>query len=1066
MRIDELHVYGFGQLQDVSLRFHSGLNVVEGLNEAGKTTLMAFLRGVLFGFVGRRHPELRYEPAHGGEFGGALVLTDAAGQKYRIERIYRKKVAGDVTVQLPDGGKAGEPFLHQLLGQVNEKVFNNIFAFGLSELQQIDTLHEDDMNHFIYTAGTGDSHAIREAQKVLLDGQLSLFRPQGRKSSINVKFQQLREAKRDLNQLKEAHRQYGSLVAERDEWDRQLAREEREAEALRKQLIGKEKLRDHYDEYTRYILLQDRLATLPAIDHFPEDGVVRLDAFNEKIHERKAELKGLIERQERLEEQQQLPPDNERLLACQLDIEDVRDHLATYREHKQETERCRLDIRREEERLAGIFRQLGTSWDENRVVAFDTSLTSKRTVRAFDAALEDLRAASSLAKNERDKAHRDVQQRESDKREWQAHQVERPTKSEASLAEERSALTRVRHLEQRLLTLEHRLALLQEKIKNIEASETAFVRTKNPKKNPFWKWALLGLTIVLPLASWLGGQPLYAVLTLILLAGITVREFIKKEDIVVSYEEVLDDLAQKKEAAAKEQSDLQAEVTDVRSQVADMRRRFAQEGVPLHEWEQQWEREQAHFHRWQRWHEQYAESERAWREAQSFYAQADERWQQLQKEYDEKRQQWKQWLEENQLLETMDGDDTLYTPKLVLELMREIELAKETVRRVEELVSERQKHEQFLTDYLGKLKKILANTETAIKTDDAEFQVRELNRLLEVAKEESRRQQHIRAQLEEIREQRHFVEHRLHLLNKERSRLLREGGAADEEQFRLRMKQYRERKQLEQERTLLVRSLSRLSRKLYGSDHLDCLLSEMAQTSKAEIEEEWHALHEKWETLRRQLEEGRNKRATLNVKIEALTSGDELSEHQQHYEQLVSDVRQEAKQWATYAIAQHFLQGTIHLYEQEKQPGVLRQASRFLHVLTDGRYTRVLAPLGKQTIEVERHDKKRFPPAFLSRGTVEQLYLAIRFALAEEYTQQALLPLILDDIFVNFDPVRTRAAARTLQVIAGTRQIFFFTCHDHIVRLFEEEHIPHKRITLTPPTPVHREFETSIPGRK
>ena len=124
MRIEEIHVYGFGQLRDVSYRFHEGLNVVEGLNEAGKTTLMAFIRGVLFGFASRRHPELRYEPAEGGKFGGMLALMDEDGALYRVERIFRQKVAGDVTVHLPDGSTAGEAFLNELFGKMNEKVFS------------------------------------------------------------------------------------------------------------------------------------------------------------------------------------------------------------------------------------------------------------------------------------------------------------------------------------------------------------------------------------------------------------------------------------------------------------------------------------------------------------------------------------------------------------------------------------------------------------------------------------------------------------------------------------------------------------------------------------------------------------------------------------------------------------------------------------------------------------------------------------------------------------------------------------------------------------------------------
>ncbi|MDT2193260.1 hypothetical protein [Paenibacillus larvae] len=68
----------------------------------------------------------------------------------------------------------------------------------------------------------------------------------------------------------------------------------------------------------------------------------------------------------------------------------------------------------------------------------------------------------------------------------------------------------------------------------------------------------------------------------------------------------------------------------------------------------------------------------------------------------------------------------------------------------------------------------------------------------------------------------------------------------------------------------------------------------------------------------------------------------------------------------------------------------------------------------------------------MSRGTAEQLYLSMRFALADEYRNKAVLPLILDDIFVNFDPVRTRRCLGLLKILRKDRQILLFTCHSHI----------------------------------
>jgi hypothetical protein len=74
----------------------------------------------------------------------------------------------------------------------------------------------------------------------------------------------------------------------------------------------------------------------------------------------------------------------------------------------------------------------------------------------------------------------------------------------------------------------------------------------------------------------------------------------------------------------------------------------------------------------------------------------------------------------------------------------------------------------------------------------------------------------------------------------------------------------------------------------------------------------------------------------------------------------------------------------------------------------------------------------------LSRGAREQLFLSLRLALAAHFARRgAALPLILDDVLVNFDMDRARAAAQVLRDFAGLgHQMLVFTCHDHIAKLF------------------------------
>ena len=96
-------------------------------------------------------------------------------------------------------------------------------------------------------------------------------------------------------------------------------------------------------------------------------------------------------------------------------------------------------------------------------------------------------------------------------------------------------------------------------------------------------------------------------------------------------------------------------------------------------------------------------------------------------------------------------------------------------------------------------------------------------------------------------------------------------------------------------------------------------------------------------------------------------------------------------------------------------------------------------PLGKQTLIVDDRQGESCRVEQLSQGTREQLFLAIRLAMIEQFRERGIeLPVILDDVLVNFDQHRVQAAVQTLQEIAESgQQILFFTCHQHLAELFQ-----------------------------
>lgn len=123
----------------------------------------------------------------------------------------------------------------------------------------------------------------------------------------------------------------------------------------------------------------------------------------------------------------------------------------------------------------------------------------------------------------------------------------------------------------------------------------------------------------------------------------------------------------------------------------------------------------------------------------------------------------------------------------------------------------------------------------------------------------------------------------------------------------------------------------------------------------------------------------------------------------------------------------------------ETQPD-LKNAQKYLSILTDGKYSKINLDL----MEIQ-NDQGTITKKWqdLSRGTKEQLYLALRLGYASNYSKDKItlkpngkvdLPLIIDDAFVNFDFTRTRNAIKCLKEFSKTNQILFFSCHTELMK--------------------------------
>jgi hypothetical protein len=139
------------------------------------------------------------------------------------------------------------------------------------------------------------------------------------------------------------------------------------------------------------------------------------------------------------------------------------------------------------------------------------------------------------------------------------------------------------------------------------------------------------------------------------------------------------------------------------------------------------------------------------------------------------------------------------------------------------------------------------------------------------------------------------------------------------------------------------------------------------------------------------------------------------------------------------AVTSLMLEAIRQIYETERQPETLAEASTYLIRLTEGRYQRVWTPLSEDILRVDTAHGESLPLDVLSQGTREAVFLSLRLALAAAYARRgALLPLVLDDVLVNLDVKRAKMAAEVLRDFANAgHQMMLFTCHHHILRIFQ-----------------------------
>ena len=181
-------------------------------------------------------------------------------------------------------------------------------------------------------------------------------------------------------------------------------------------------------------------------------------------------------------------------------------------------------------------------------------------------------------------------------------------------------------------------------------------------------------------------------------------------------------------------------------------------------------------------------------------------------------------------------------------------------------------------------------------------------------------------------------------------------------------------------------------------------------------------------------------RAYGELKQELATARGEhtLDEVRMIYQQIRTRYNESLQTFARLLLARRMLEMAISSWESKSQPEVYAQASELMSLMTEGRWVRVYMTADGHLRVVDSVHTER-DPVHLSLGTCQQLYLSLRIALllAADNVGRAI-PILADDILVNFDSRRRRGAARALAELAKTRQVIMFTCHEEVVSVLRE----------------------------
>lgn len=178
----------------------------------------------------------------------------------------------------------------------------------------------------------------------------------------------------------------------------------------------------------------------------------------------------------------------------------------------------------------------------------------------------------------------------------------------------------------------------------------------------------------------------------------------------------------------------------------------------------------------------------------------------------------------------------------------------------------------------------------------------------------------------------------------------------------------------------------------------------------------------------------------LKAAFDALNGSDAAARAAARQQEAAAGMAEAAERYLRLKTAARLLQWSMERFRQTRQGPMLARASEIFQALTLGSFSRLLVDADShdspRLVSIRTDGNKPVEVPGLSEGTRDQLYLALRLAaLDQQASQGSRMPLIADDLFINFDDRRTEAGLQVLGDVSRRMQVILLTHHDHLVPL-------------------------------